>query len=204
MVEKLPYLSIEHHLALAKVALRVGQLEWHLEALLHVMLLDTPKLAGVLLDSQGERIVVLCQNALLDGYPDQVDYINELFVEIRAVRSQRHEYVHWIWGQGPDETRATYTKGRFWSEKEPKQPHNPNAKKQHETTKFATADEIDSFSHRALECTKAIMYWSDRHFEDLKVATAREKKHIDRDQEDRMAAEWAAQGGFFGSQIKGE
>lgn len=118
MTTKLPFLSDEHHYALANVAARASQLDHHIEYAISLTLSEQPKIAEYLLKNLSpDRIVGLLRAVLLDTLPDHETQIESLVAEIRRVRSERNDLLHWIWGKAESEDTAIQAAARPFRER---------------------------------------------------------------------------------------
>lgn len=102
MPEKLPYLSDEHHYAIAAVATRAAQMEHLLEHTINLGLFGQSKLAEFLLKNMSQdRIVGLLEAVLSDQLQDSTG-VAKLVGRIRKARDDRNEILHSIYGIADD------------------------------------------------------------------------------------------------------
>lgn len=110
MVDKLPYLSDEHHYAIAAVAARAAQLDSIIEISIASLLLAVPKTSAfVLKNMNGDRYVGLLEQMLLDLIPQREAIIKAAFERVGKLRTERNEILHWIYGVSDDPALARYT-----------------------------------------------------------------------------------------------
>lgn len=103
MPNKLPFLPDDHHYAIANVAVVAAQLEHMIEATIDTALLERPRTAEFILKTtSAERLVGLLEAVLLDLAPKKEADITKLIADIRRLRSERNDIMHWIWS-GSDE-----------------------------------------------------------------------------------------------------
>jgi hypothetical protein len=152
MSTKLPFLSDDHHFAIANVAVRVGQMEWHIENLIHNALFKQPKTAEVALKNLGaDRLVTFVSAVLHDSFPEFTAEIDSLESEINRIKTERNEILHWIWGKSEKPETAIHISAR------PFRAHLQKKK---------TALDIQKVADDALEAVKAIVWWSN-HIQQL-------------------------------------
>jgi hypothetical protein len=121
MIDKLPYLSDDHHYALAAVATRSSQLEHMIELGVSGAMIGRSKLAEYILKNLGaDRIVGALEAALLDRLPQNKTEVEDLMRRIRAVRAERNDMLHWIYGIADDPTVAKLATIRPFREKREK------------------------------------------------------------------------------------
>jgi hypothetical protein len=148
MPYKLPFISDEHHYAITNVALRVGQLDWQLEHLISTALPTHRKMAEFLLTNLGaDRLIGAARAVLLDVYPDDEAEISGLFDEIKAVRSERNELLHWVWGSTEEPTIAIHTSVRPFRQQQ---------------EKMKTAQQIQDIADRAMRTIEALVGWQNK------------------------------------------
>lgn len=147
MVEKLPFLPDEHHYAIAAVATRSSQMEHHIEHTIYIAFLLQNNTAEFLLKNLGaDRIVGLLRAKMLDMMPNEEEKITKLFSEIKRVRNERNEIMHWIWGKTEDPQTAQHATIRPY-------------RKQIEKTK--SAEDIQKIADDMLNVSKALVRWGD-------------------------------------------
>jgi hypothetical protein len=146
MVDKLPFLPDEHHYAIAAVATRSAQLDHSIEVTLYLALLKSPRTAEFLLKNLSQdRIVDLLSAVLTDAVPKSATAIDALIAEIKNVRKERNEILHWLWGKSEGDLQtAVHTTFRPFRE---------------ERTTSKTAADIQSVADRALEAVKQLIDW---------------------------------------------
>lgn len=149
MIDKLPFLSDEHHYAIAAVATRAAQLDAHIEMSIW-SILTFAKLSGtskyVLKNMNGDRYVGLLRELLLDELPNLSEQINSGFDQISALRTERNEILHWLYGKADDPAIAKSSSVR---------PHRPIKEK------FRTALEMQKVAEDFLEYAILIVGWTD-------------------------------------------
>lgn len=150
MVTKLPFLSDDHHFAIANVAVRSGQMEYHIEHLTSETLAKLPQTAEFLLKNLGaDRVVGLMQRALLDHHPADAEKIEKLVSEISRLRTERNEILHWIWGKSLVENEAIHLSFRPF--REPQQ-------------RTKTAREIQKIADDMMGVIHALGWWREELF----------------------------------------
>jgi hypothetical protein len=145
MPKKLPFLSDEHHYAIAHVATRAAQLDWMIEFCVNTqMMVSHGRAAEYLIKSlDTNRLVDLLRVLLLDNFPTQASEIEALIQEIKAARTERNEVLHWIWGPDPeDPTRARLGSQRVYRE---------------EKFKTKTAEELYALADRLMAAVHALV-----------------------------------------------
>src|SRR5215510_744663 len=96
-----PWLDEQQHVALARVAVRVTQLEWNLLVLVAEVLRTDPKKAEATVEGlQNDKLIREARKQLAETFPkkEDVSNIDRMFGKIWAVREKRHEFMHSIWG----------------------------------------------------------------------------------------------------------
>lgn len=154
MVDPLPRLSIPHHIAIAKLTLKVSQIEWQMDAIVASVLFRHPQFANaVIAPSQGHRVLELMDSILRDQYHADEEEITALVKEIRSIRSVRNEIVHWLWQASAkadeDPDVAVYERARDWMKLDKSPPQR----------KKATAADIDAICHRANAVLHELTRW---------------------------------------------
>ena len=113
MTLKLPFLSDDHHFAITSMAVRVGLMDWQIESLVATALTKQPTTAAfVLKNLASDRIVGLARAVLLDSAAVDSAAVPPLFAEIEAIRAERNELIHWIWGESPEGKAAIQVDAR--------------------------------------------------------------------------------------------
>jgi hypothetical protein len=103
MPDKLPYLSDDHHYALAALATRSSQMEHMIEWALSAAMIETPSLAEYVLKNLGaDRIVGALEAAYLDLLGKDDHEVIAIAARIRRIRNERNEMLHWIYGAASD------------------------------------------------------------------------------------------------------
>jgi hypothetical protein len=107
MPDKLPYLSDEHHYAIAAVTTRSSQMEHMVEMTISVAMMSQNNLAEYLLKNLGQdRIVGALAATLSDQLtPEEYDTAS-LISRIKAARTNRNDIIHSIYGVADDPTLA--------------------------------------------------------------------------------------------------
>ena len=147
MTNKLPFLSDDHHFAIASVAVRVSQMEWLVETLIHTAMLHQLQTAKFALKNLGaDRIVGFLKAILLDRYPNEFDATNNLIAEINRIKSERNEILHWIWGKTDNPDKAAHLSARPFRQQE---------------RKTKTAAEIQQIADDAMKVVEALIWWSN-------------------------------------------
>jgi len=107
MVDKLPFLSDEHHFAIAAVAARAAQLDNQIEHGIYTFLGDHHGAGAFLLNNlPSVKLLGLLNRLIADDYPGDEADIDDLFQRIAAARKQRNKLLHWVWGQSDDPSKA--------------------------------------------------------------------------------------------------
>ena len=147
MPTKLPGLSDAHHIAIANVASRAAQLDYHIETTVARALAKQPETAEFLLKSLDmNRIVTLLKTLLLDLIPEEKTAITNVIAEITEPRSDRNGILHWTWVGvgGTNETVAAAVSRR------------PFQEFRHA---MRTAEEIQEIANLMQNASHALMEW---------------------------------------------
>jgi hypothetical protein len=143
MVTKLPFLPDEHHYAIANVAVRLGQLDYHVEHIIYVAFFFQRATAKFILKNLGaDRLAGLSKSIMLDTFPDEKVRTNKIFEEIARVRSARNDIMHSVWGKSEKPDTAVYIDARPFREGR---------------LKSMTAEEIQKIADDAMELTHALI-----------------------------------------------
>jgi hypothetical protein len=108
-------LSEDHMVAIARTVLEVSRFEWLLSQSINVVF----KLAGKgdrakLKKLRHKTLVDEAKDYLLFALPQRANEIDDLFTRIEAVRTDRHAFVHDLWGQGyKDDEAANFNANPF-------------------------------------------------------------------------------------------
>jgi hypothetical protein len=117
MTTTYPRLPNDHLCAIGKVAVRSGQLDWHVERLTLVAFRRQPETAKFLLKNLGaDRVVSLMKAVLLDAAPEHENLIVNLDSEINRLKSERNSIMHWIWGESDHSDTAIHLSARSFRE----------------------------------------------------------------------------------------
>ena len=117
-MSKLPFMSENHHFAIASVAVRAAQLDNYIELLISVVLWTREHTCRFLLKNlNGDKYVDLTKHLLLDSVPNHQADIEEIFSKIKELRNERNELLHWLWGKSEDITVAKYAQIRPFRER---------------------------------------------------------------------------------------
>jgi hypothetical protein len=143
MTDKLPYLSDAHHYAIAAVAARAAQLDATIEVSIAGMLPGSPNAAAFILRGMnGDKYVDLLEKMLVDlAMYEHVPMVETVFSQIRTLRTERNEILHWLYGKTDDPEKAFYASVR---------PHRE------ERQKTKTAKEIFAISESLLDMTMVV------------------------------------------------
>jgi hypothetical protein len=144
MATKLPYLSNEHQLAISNVSVHSAYLDGMIEVAISALMGERPTVAEFILKNMnGDRYVTLAKLLLQDEFrlENKTDEIDTLFAKIAALRSQRNEVIHWIWGPSGEDGTAKHASMR---------PYRP------QQVKTKTAAEIATISDGLWSCGLAI------------------------------------------------
>jgi hypothetical protein len=145
MPDRLPFLSDELHFAITKMALRVGQMDWHVESLISSALSNQPTTAAFTLKTlSADGLIGAARAILLDGWPADETRINELFDEVEAVRGERTDLLHWMWGSTAEPDAAIHASPRSIRQEEKK-----------------TAAEIVTIAGRAMKTIEKMLWWQN-------------------------------------------
>ena len=147
MPKKLPFLSDDHHYAIAHVATRAAQLEHAIEYSVDAQLLLNKGGAECIIKRSSQNFLVDFLGALLrDNFPSRIAEIETLMADIKAAKDERNEVMHWLWGKGEDEATATIGSQRI---------HRPEA------VKTKTASEVYAIANRLLDATHTLIRLND-------------------------------------------
>jgi hypothetical protein len=107
MPKKLPFLPDEHHYAIAHVATRSAQLDQVIENCVDAQMGTHGRATEYIIKNlDTNRLVDLLRAQLQDNFPERASEIETLIQEIKSVRAERNEIIHWIWGKDDDATKA--------------------------------------------------------------------------------------------------
>lgn len=144
-VKKLGYLSRDLHIAIAKVTIEVAQLEYWLEKIIDLSMRRQQHTAKALLDNLStDRMVSIAAGALIDMLPDERSAIDNAIKDVRSIRTERNEVVHWIWE--PTNVRGIAANARVRPFKA-------------EIVNFKSAHDVDALAIRAAVCAEKLMNW---------------------------------------------
>jgi hypothetical protein len=120
MATKLPFLSDEHHFAIANVAAEAAKLDHAIDRLVYLTI--EPDLVSQFLVKTvpADRLVEILRLALLAELPSYATHINALFVRIKSVRKERNEVLHWLYEATDSPTIVRFTDKRAGREQNPK------------------------------------------------------------------------------------
>jgi len=162
MATKLAFLSDDHQFAIANVAVRSGQMETHIEHAIRACLWTHQKTAEFALKNLGaDRIVGVLEAALLDLFPGDASTIENMIAEIKRIRGERNEIIHWIWGKGADEEVAVHVSYRPFREQQ---------------SKTKTAYQIQHIADQMLGVSKALVWWQNQLFANARQSSGAEAK----------------------------
>jgi len=83
---------------------------------------------------------------LLDAAPEYEQEIEKLDAEIKRLRSERNDIMHWIWGESEGSDAAFHISAR------PFRKHQMSTK---------TADQIKKIAHETVEAIEALLWWQN-------------------------------------------
>jgi hypothetical protein len=148
MPTKLSFLTDDHHFAIANVAVRSGQMETHLEYFVGALLRWHQNTAEFLLKNLGnDRIVELLRALLRDEPLIDKDEAERIVSEIKRLRKERNEVLHWIWGKSLDEDVAVHLSYRPFRDQQ---------------LKTKTASEVQKIADDMLEVGKVLIRWQEQ------------------------------------------
>jgi hypothetical protein len=153
MPDKLPFLPDDHHYAIAHVATRAAQLDHAIEYSIDTQLFPRRETGKFLVRNiDTNRLVNLLQAILLENFPEKSGLINAMMKDIVNARKERNEILHWLWGNGDDDTEARHGSMR---------PHRE------EMSKTKTARQIYDVAALMLDASIALMRlnndWLKKH-----------------------------------------
>ena len=143
MADKLPFLSDDHHYAIAAIATRAAQLDATIEVSIAGLLVKCPRTAAFILKGMnGDKYVGLLEE-MLSEMSDlaHADVVPRVFETIRKLRTDRNEILHWLHGASEDPTKSSYASLR---------PHRE------ERRKSKTAKEMFDIAQGLLEMTMVV------------------------------------------------
>jgi hypothetical protein len=114
MVDKLPFLSDDHHYAIAAVAARSAQLDTQIETTIaHIIAGSVMERTSefILKNMNGDKYVGLLNSLLIDLYlgdEEKQALIKKVFERVKDLRTQRNEILHWICGKSDDPTHSKH------------------------------------------------------------------------------------------------
>jgi hypothetical protein len=150
LAKTVPWLTADQHIELARLAMRVAQLEWNLLSTIADILHQSPEDAEATVEGlQNDKLIKEARKQLVAVFPEEISQIDRLFANIYTVRKQRHEMLHWIWGKAHEEGLSVYFKGT---------PHK------NEEIKYARAEDIALAADEAENLIKAVLIWREAIF----------------------------------------
>jgi hypothetical protein len=156
MVDKLPFLSDDHHYAVAQVAARSSQLDHMIEMTAGSLMLETPHTAAfVVRNLNHDRLVGVIGALLRDFFPEEEEEHKRLIALITSVRKERNKLMHWVWGKA-DDYRDAMKIGSL-------RPYHDNLPP---TT--LTAAQIQVIASQMLAACHQLRHWTDRNHERIK------------------------------------
>lgn len=156
MTYKLPFLSDEHHFAIANVAARAAQLDHHIEFAIQVLMDEQANAAKHLLKNMNsDRLVGYLEGLLLDRFPDQSSMIEDRFKKIVEARRGRNELLHWLWGTTEEPGTMKIARIRPYHE---------------DREASRTTSDIMALAAEMLNATLALNTWTTRHQEERRNA----------------------------------
>jgi hypothetical protein len=147
MPEKLAFLSDDHHYAIAAVATRAAQLDAHIEMAIARVLEGKGfrnSAEHILKNMNGDRYVGLLRNMFIDCLPDRQQQIEDAFAQIAALRTERNEILHWLYGKSDDAALAISAHVRPYRERK---------------ERSKTAKQIQETANSLLELAVLISEW---------------------------------------------
>jgi hypothetical protein len=144
MVGRVPFLTDDHHFALAMVASRAAQLDHHIEHAIASLMIRQPRASKALLKSLGaDRLIDVLEALFKDAIPEEEDRASKLISRIKSLRSARNDLLHQIWGEAEDGI-PFHTSIRPFRE---------------QTRASKTAEGIEGIAKAMLECTTEVVKW---------------------------------------------
>ena len=154
--EKLPFLPVAHHYAIAAVAARSAQLDHTVELVGAALLGMRRNTAEFLLRNLGaDRVIGLVQALLLDEFPAETEAVKTLIAGVNKARSDRNKILHWLWGKSEASDTAILATYRPFRESQEGE---------------MTAAEIQAVAAALLAATLELNRWSDKAFAALRAS----------------------------------
>jgi len=152
MMDKLPFLSDDHHFAITQVAARSAQLDHMIELTAGELLIQTPHTAAVIVRNlTHDRLINVIEALLLDFFPKEADEHTRLIAQITRVRKERNNLMHWLWGKSDDPQAMKIGSLRPYRDNPP--------------PKTLTAAQIQLLASEMLDSCNALHDWTQRNYE---------------------------------------
>lgn len=113
MVPKLPYLTDEHHYAIARLAVYGAELDHVIELTVDVMFRNTPNTAkAVITNLTTDRLLGVLDALLADKYPTEAAQHSQMVADIKATRLDRNQVMHSLTDETGDDTEIVTFRSR--------------------------------------------------------------------------------------------
>jgi hypothetical protein len=144
MVTKLPYLSDDHHFAIANVAAQAAELDLVLDSAVYLTI-QPEQVSLYLVKNLGpDRLVEILKLALIAELPNYKNNISALFDRIKKCRRQRNEVLHWMHEAADSKDIVRFVDQRRGREPKPKD---------------MTAKDIQQIADETQDCHFEIVEW---------------------------------------------
>jgi hypothetical protein len=146
MAVKLPFLSGEHHFAIANVAAYSATLDQSIERLVYIWFGDPKEITEFVLKNLSfDRLIELLRIMYEIRLPKHKDSITELFKAVKRSRGERNQIIHWMY----EKTDASDT-----VQFRDRRPYRSSAPKR------MSALDIQKVADDLHECTNSLIEWS--------------------------------------------
>jgi hypothetical protein len=121
MPVKLPFLSTEHHFAIANVAAYSATLDQSIERFIYLWLGDPTEIAEFILKTLSfDRLIELLRIMYEIRLPKHTANIEELFKKIKKSRGERNQVLHWMYEKTDASDTVQFRDRRPFRSSEPK------------------------------------------------------------------------------------
>jgi hypothetical protein len=144
MATKLPYLSDDHHFAIANVAAQSAELDIVLDSTVYLTIVPTEVSLYLVKNLGPDRLVEVLRLALVAELPKYELKINASFEWVKTMRSTRNQVLHWLHEGTDSEDIVRFTDKRRGRERKPKD--------------FTAAD-IQKIADSIRDCYGEILEW---------------------------------------------
>lgn len=144
MAIKLPYLSDDHHFAIAIVAAKSAELDHLIDTLLYLTIEPEDVSLFILKNVNSDRLVELLRLALGAELAQFKKDLDGLFERVKTVRTGRNQILHWLSESTESKDIVRFTDKRRGRERKPKD---------------LTANDIQNIAIAIGECVDELVQW---------------------------------------------